>query len=340
MSSNDQIEKRHSEDSRDEHMMSQLEIALLEKDFSRALAIISKFQLVSQIPGKDVSALLMRIQQAQDNLEEIENMYKSGVRALVNEDPELAFECFSNIVKMLPDHAEARAGMQGARRYQERRDQIGVYLDEAHDARCRGDFETARERCRDVLHLAPDNEAALNYLSEIDEWIIKRRRAQSLIQEGNMLFGERRYHEAWKVWERISDIEPSFTDGVDLIKKAKQAIWLQEREDDGARLLVEAQRQLDIGRFHAALQILSSFPEDTSLSVDAAVLRRKAQNGIDQSVLVTDLERKIMNAMNLGDRHSAEQLITVLRQLVPDSKLIDQMKDTFSDLILPEKYEA
>jgi len=315
--------------------LKQLDDALVKHDLDRAAAILNK--LHDALPDSDLEfkQLYMKVTSIREEMDLVAELYKSGKRALDQGDPDNALNAFAAIMRITPDHAQARAGFQTATRLKEKLEKVVRKLDRAHDARCRGDFETAKELCREVLYLAQENESAKKFLAEMDEWIAKRRQVQILVNQGEQLFDESNFHKAIRVWETIADIDASFDDGIDRIKQAKHAIILRKQEQSAANLLLLAQQALDGGRFTYVLEILASFPNGTPLTIDADVIRKKAEAGIEKSNLLESIAKEIFKLIQLGDAEKARNRFTLLLDADPNSEWIEKVQIKFKEASIP-----
>jgi len=169
----------------------------------------------------------------------------------------------------------------------------------------------------------------------MDEWIAKRRQVQILVNQGEQLFDESNFHKAIRVWETIADIDASFDDGIDRIKQAKHAIILRKQEQSAANLLLLAQQALDGGRFTYVLEILASFPNGTPLTIDADVIRKKAEAGIEKSNLLESIAKEIFKLIQLGDAEKARNRFTLLLDADPNSEWIEKVQIKFKEASIP-----
>ena len=314
----------------EERALKQVEEALLDHDILRAAAIITEYKGLIDNLSPAFFELEKRIEAAAERLRTVERLYSEGKRALEHDDPEHAIDCFHDVLKLCPDHAEARAGLQGASRYSDWRNTIINALDRSHDARCRGDFETARERCAEVLSLAPDHEAAAGFLDEINHWIALRRKAFRTINEGQRLFDQGNYKDAIEVWDGIGFIDSSFNEGKHLIEEAERAIRIQESEDLAADKLKAAYRAIVNQRYAQALEFLQDFPEDSPLNIDARVYRKKALDGVEKIRLTTELKEKVFLLVDEGNIEKAKLFYEILLDLDPRSPVIDEVRDVIN----------
>jgi tetratricopeptide (TPR) repeat protein len=313
----------------DQNTLELVKKALLQNDLARAAAILQNFHDAGLIDNPEINELYHTITQTYSALERIQSLSQAGARALDNGDGERALELFSQVLELSPDHEKARAGLQGAKKYCEWRENVARALHEAHQARAAGDYDTAREKCMEVLRLAPNNDVAQDFLVELNHWVDKRKQAWQLVQMGKRLFSEKKYSEAIQVWESITGIDQSFSEGIELIESAKIEIEKSDRETRAATLLRDAQRAYDIGRYAAVLDIMKDFPDSTSLSIDSALLMRKTKDALDTRALGEDLEKKINALLQAGNTEEARKMYVLLLQVAPQSKLIDELRIIF-----------
>ena len=323
----DNLEGAAHQEQDEERTFLLIEEALLSKDLNRACAILEQIENHQKLNSPALVELQGKIQKAKSQVEMIEKLYFDGARALEKDDHEQAIACFHEVLKLCPDHAEARAGLQGASRHQEWRNTINQLLDRAHDFRCRGNHESARDQCREVLRIAPDNDSASLLLSEINHWINSRRRVRRIIEQGDLLFREKKFEQAIAVWDQIKYLDSSFEDGLELIAKARRAIRSENQEKLASELLRDAQRAYDNRQYSYCLKLLAPFPEESSLFVDAQVCRRKAENAIDNENIAKDLALKIRKLILDGEKENATVLFEMLLQVDPVNGCVDEIRE-------------
>ncbi len=305
-----------------EHTLKQVEHALMNHDLNRASMMVSRLQAGSEDIDNTLKNLQNRIQKAKSSAETLETSFTEGVRALEHNELETAAENFREILAMAPDHAKARELLQTTTRQQDKRDQISLNLDQAHDARCRGDYETARELCQDILNISSDHESAMQFLKDLEEWISRRRQAQILVAQGDKLFRLKDYSKAIKIWESISDIDPSFNEGRELIKQAELALCEEENSHQAESMLRKAQQYLDSGRYPAVIEILESFPDDVPSKLDASIMLRKAKDGLETHKLMESLANEIVICIENGQFREANARFSMMLDIDSNAPII------------------
>ncbi len=301
--------------------------ALMQSDLSRAAALLEQLCSVGSILDGSLDSLRTQILTTQNTLDTIKSLMDQGERSLMTGQSGLAVVCFLEVLKLSPDHEKAWAGLQTAQRKVELRTQIQTILAEAKSYRAAGDFESARECCEMLLRIAPDHERTKYFLAEINRWIERRRQAMALMQQGDRLLAEGRVEDAIDIWEKITDVDPSFEDAAERIRSARTVKVEHDTERHDRRVIQEALRYLDRKDYSSALDVLTDISRRSSLKVDADVITRKATDGLDRHNLMKDLALRIRQCVDLKKMDEAGMLLTTLESLDATSELVKELRE-------------
>ncbi|MBN1552474.1 hypothetical protein JW979_13450 [bacterium] len=313
------------------NLFDSIEKALISGDLDTAASLIAKIASSMETDAETIHLLKTKIEQVRTNIDNIELLYRTAQKALEHDDPDLALSSFSEILRIIPDHEQARAGFQDARRYKDLRDQINDNLQKVYDAQMKGDFQTAKEKCKEVLLLAPEHEGARQLLKEISEMIAKRRLMFQLMESGKRKYQEEKFDEAISNWEKIADLDPSNNESKEWIAKAKQVIKKRKQDLTADSILRNAQRALFNRDYQQAIEILTDFPSGSSLHIDADVIRRKATVGLENQNLQKDLYQKISKAISEGDLGNADNYVRLLMSIDSESKIAENTRELLKE---------
>lgn len=303
--------------SHEEKLRNLISKALMQSDLSRAAALLEQLCEISTVSDTTLTELREKVMSARDTIETISSLVDLGERSIESGQSGLAVVCFLEALKLSPDHEKAWIGLQTAQRKADLRSEIQTILAEVDAYRSSGKFESARERCEMLLRIAPDHEKTRHFLVEINHWIDRRRQAVTMLQQGDRLLGEHSIDAAIDVWEKIRDVDPSFIEPAERITAARSVKQDREIEKQDQILIRDALRYLDKREYEQALDVLAGISSDSALRVDATVIERKARGGLEQLLLIRDLEEKIHHCIISNRHNEAGMLLTTLEHLDP-----------------------
>jgi tetratricopeptide (TPR) repeat protein len=314
-----------------EQIMSQVEKALLQNDINTALKILEDIEQSDALQGETLAAVRRRVRVAAESYEQVNRLYETGERALSKGEPDQALTCFNTILELCPDHTEARAGVQNANRFKDLQEKISTLLIRARKAGDSEDYLTAKEICKSILALSPDDEVVQELYSNVSERVEKNRQIMRVIRLGDQCFEEEKYEEAIRTWENVRDIDAASDRGEKRIEDARKQIEIRKSKKAEEALFLEAQRAFDNGHYQSVERLLKDFPPESEYHIEVDLCLRKARDGLERKHLAQNLEAQILNHLFNGDLESAGDLIGVLLDLNPESDVIDEYHKALDD---------
>lgn len=169
----------------------QADAAMQAGDLEKALML---YRRAVDVDGQNEQAR-SGMREAERRLGRIERMLKDGYEFNVKEDYERAIEAWSGILKVVPNHAQARKLITEAR------------LRLGHMARQKeGGLAQAIQQWKEILKLDPQHQTAQALLEEDSKLLAE---LNALAAEAQDAFARRKYRRAIARWRKMQDIDPN-----------------------------------------------------------------------------------------------------------------------------------
>lgn len=214
-----------TEKKRQDAVAQQLKIAreaFKAEDYNKAIASYSSALKID----KNNQDALRGMQKARETKAAIiDKNLKPGKEAYEAKNYYQAINRFNLLLKIEPGHDEARKLLHESEKALNAA--VTPLIKAGEGFYNSGDIEKAAAEFKKVLNMEPDNLAAKNYLSKLDEIIAKKaveKEIQRLYLKGIDLYTKGSYADAITLWEDILKIEPRHEKALLNIQKAKRMI--------------------------------------------------------------------------------------------------------------------
>jgi len=310
-----------------DRLVQQIEEALLDKNLLKASAILESIPKTTAMANPQLQGLAVRINRVREDKANKQEQQQDAAHSLRNNDPDRAVSIFQNILKNEPNNSKALMGLQEARRKIDQRHAINLIISRIRKAREVGDLKTVREYCLEWLQLEPGSEKATEILLNMDRLLNRKREILVLANRGRELIDLGRFQEAIDLLEKVKDLDPDATDGLELIAEAVQEIKGENLIDGNRASLDEAQRLVARGHYESAMKKLQAIEDpDREFQVEITLLKRKAKNGIEMRETEKEMHEKLDAAMLENKIETAKTWLQMIRELNPETDVYEQLR--------------
>jgi tetratricopeptide (TPR) repeat protein len=179
---------------------------------------------------------------------EVDRLYTQGLSAFWLDEWGQAILSFEAVLQLQPDHAEAAARLETARRNME----LDHLYREAQAAEVAGDWRAAGATLEQLVSLSPtyrDAQTRLEAARLQCELVDLHAEARQLSQAGE-------WQAVVKIFERIAELEPQVQDPEGLLTKAKEELAAEQEQAELEALYHRGVMALDAGRWEEAAGLL------------------------------------------------------------------------------------
>lgn len=282
-----------------------IERALRGGNLERAATGLDR--LAQLAPGApEVAVFGQQIQAARDRA--VAEAVTAAERWLAQDRPRRALEVLARVRALAPGHAEVRRIEQDAQRAVEAQDgraQVRRLVVEARKLTVQGRLEEALLVAEEAVSLAPDDARALRLRDELVEQVASARRAaagappattparlrpetsrdraRALLTSAQARLGRDEVDDAASDLEEALKLDPSAIGAEALLERIRVRRREVKRQRRLERLVADATRLLEAGRFQACLALVSQLVTLEPTHPAAQELRARAETGLREA---------------------------------------------------------
>jgi outer membrane protein assembly factor BamD (BamD/ComL family) len=202
----------------------------------------------------------------------LEQLYTEGLAALWVEDWDKAYYRFQAILREKPDHMQALAKLDEAKRQK----YFDTLYKQAVDAQQDENWPAVVEVLEKLTSEIPDYKDASLLLKNAR----KKHQFAQLYQEARRLHKAQQWSAVLKVFAQIGALEPNYQDPDNLFPSAEKELAELKRLEELNELYRRGVREIDAGRWYEARQLLEQIHKAQTGFLETERLLRKVENEI------------------------------------------------------------
>ena len=200
---------------------------------------------------------------------------------------------------------------------------INQILSDGYKALDNKDFEKAGECVAAIFKIDPDNEAAKQLESEINQAIKNQHKIVQLFDDAQETLDRNDYGQALEYVEKILQLNPNHKEAQELRLEVKQAIKNQKRI---AQLLADARKAFDDKNFAKAQGHIEEILEIYPNYEEAKEFLPKINQALEKQNKIEQLLENTRKALDNKDFLKAKEYVAAIFDLDPDSEKAKQLE--------------
>lgn len=221
----------------------------------------------------------------------LDQLYTEGLAALWVEDWDKAYRRFQAILREKPDHLQAIAKLDEAKRQKYLSD---LYM-QAMDAQKSENWPTAVKILEKLTSETTDYRDASSLLKTAQ----KKNQLTRLYEEARRLYQAKQWQAVVKVFAQIAAIEPNYQDPDNLLSSAEKEVAELQRLTQLNELYSRAVREMDAGNWYEARGLLEQVHKAQTGFLETERLLRKIENEITK---IEELKRRNIQTNTLYEQ--------------------------------------
>jgi tetratricopeptide (TPR) repeat protein len=268
-------------------ILDQIESLLNENDVAKATAVIKEYRNEISLSNKRFQNLLVVLYSKRRDKEEAQNQ------------------------------SENQTIHYGNKRY------IGLLLDKIQTSRESGDFQTARDYCREWLGIDPDSERAKEVAKGIETSILQQREHLVALNRSKYFMELKMFQKALDLLESIPKESEFASAAEDLCNEINLAMREEKSGIEEYKIMDEITRLLDKDHLEAAMELLENVKEDDSYEL--GLLRTKIERAIENQKIETDLSGRLWDSLENKDMDKARIWLGMIVELNPNTLILKEL---------------
>lgn len=250
----------------------------------------------------------------------LDQLYTEGLAALWVEDWDKAYHRFQTILREKPDHMQAIAKLDEAKRQKH----LHALYTQALDAQEHENWDVSVDVLEKLTSEASDYKDAAVLLKNAR----KKNQLAQLYQEAQRLYKAQQWQAVVRVFSQIVAIEPSYHDPGGLLPSAEKEVAELKRIADLNALYSRGVREMDAGKWYEARTLLEQVHKAQKGFLETERLLRKVE---DEIVKIEELKQRNIQVNTLYEQ--AHELIRSKnwRKAVDKIEEIQKLDNQFVD---------